>query len=122
MIEENRHGRKTGKNAKNRMEWAQSVEELFSELLVDAQALSPEMKLRFVEARSEERQPDIRQAMADLDTLGNADRLAVSYLLRSLARKGQLTPEQAFSGVFRRERRVRSRLFKPAERPLSIKS
>lgn len=118
MNEEIRHGRRSGIANHNRKEWVRTVEELFSELLIDAQALDPETKLRFVEAFFYTGQRDIRQAMADFDTLGDADRLAIGYLLRSLAQKSRASPGQAVSGAIGREKRARSRLRKPV--PVSI--
>lgn len=121
MIEEIRHGRRSGIANQNRKEWVRTVEELFSELFVDAQALDPEMKLRFVEAFFYTGQRDIRQAMADFDTLGEADRLAIGYLLRSLAQKSRVSPGQAVSGAIGREKRARFRLGKPLRSSITLK-
>jgi hypothetical protein len=89
MTERINHFRNLGLNTKHRKEWTNSVEELFSELLVDAHSFDPDMKMRFIEAFFYAEQSDIRRAMMDFDILGDADRLVAGYLLQSLARKAR---------------------------------
>lgn len=90
MSKEIHRDRKNVMNTKIWKERAQSVEELFSDLLAEASTLDSEMKMRFVEAFFYISQKDIRQAMVDFDSLGDADRLIAGYLLHKLARKSPL--------------------------------
>ncbi|MCA3175158.1 MAG: hypothetical protein ING36_06365 [Burkholderiales bacterium] len=97
-------------------EQVQTIDDVFSEIIAEAQNFNVELKRRFIDAYFYTCQRDIQEAMTDFDRLDSADRLIAGYFLRRLVQCAELSLHEKSLSV-PRKRRSRSKLARQSSRP-----
>ncbi len=100
----------------NKTEQAQTIDDVFSEIISEASNFNDELKRRFIEAYFYTCQRDIQEAMTDFDRLDSADRLIAGYFLRRLAQCAELSLHKKSLSV-PPKRSSRSKLARQSSRP-----